>query len=72
MKPIAKTKSCESAHFGYQISGRMMIAGDDGTETIINAGEAVNIPSGHDAWVIGEEPVVFVDFQGFADYAKRK
>ena len=72
VKPIAKTKSCEAAHFGYQLSGRMMIAGDDGSQTIMNAGEAASIPPGHDAWVLGGEPVVFIDFQGFADYAKRK
>jgi len=72
VKPIAKTKSCEAAHFGFQISGRMKIVGDDGTETIMNAGEAANIPPGHDAWVLGDEPGVFVDFQGFVDYAKRK
>lgn len=72
VKPIAKTRSCEAAHFGFQVSGRMMVAGDDRVETILKAGDAVSIPPGHDAWVLGEEPVVFVDFQGFADYAKRK
>lgn len=72
VKPIAKTKSCEAPHFGYQISGRMKIVMDDGTEFIIMAGDVMNIPPGHDAWVLGDEPVVFVDFQGFVDYAKAK
>ena len=72
VKPIAKTKSCEAPHFGYQVSGKMQIVMDDGTEFVVNAGDAMNIPPGHDAWVLGDEPVVVVDFQGFIDYAKRK
>lgn len=72
VKPIAKTKSCEAPHFGYQISGQMKIVADDGTEVTARAGDVANIPPGHDAWVVGNEPVVFVDFQGFVDYAKRK
>lgn len=72
VKPIAKTKSCEAPHFQYQISGLMKIVMDDGTEFITKAGDVMNIPSGHDAWVLGDEPVVVVDFQGFVDYAKAK
>ncbi len=72
MKPLAKTKSCEAPHFGYQISGRMQIVSDDGTQVVMKAGDFGNIPPGHDAWVLGDEPVVFVDVQGFIDYAKAK
>jgi len=43
---------------------------DDGTETISKAGDVLNIPPGHDAWVVGNEPVVLIDFQGMADYAR--
>ncbi len=72
MAPIAKTRTCEAAHFGYQLSGKMMLRMDDGSETTIVAGDVVHIPPGHDAWVIGSEPVVFIDFQGMADYAKKR
>lgn len=72
VKPIAKTKSCEAPHFGYQVSGKMQIVMEDGTEFVVKAGDAMNIPPGHDAWVLGDEPVVVVDFQGFVDYAKKK
>lgn len=72
VKPIAKTKSCEAPHFGYQVSGQMKIVMDDGTELVVKAGDVMNIPPGHDAWVLGDEPVVVVDFQGFVDYAKAK
>lgn len=72
VKPISKTHSCEAAHFQYQLSGTMKVIMDDGTELICNAGEVSLLPSGHDAWVLGNEPVVVVDFQGMADYAKSK
>lgn len=72
VKPIAKTKSCEAPHFQYQIAGRMQVVMDDGTEFVVKAGDVMNIPPGHDAWVLGDEPVVVVDFQGFVDYAKTK
>jgi hypothetical protein len=72
LKPIAKTDSCQAAHLGYQLSGTMIIRMDDGTETTVRPGDVVSLPPGHDAWVVGSEPAVFIDFQGFADYAKKR
>jgi hypothetical protein len=72
VKPIAKTKSCQAAHLGYQLSGTMTTRMDDGTERTSKAGDVLNIPPGHDAWVVGDEPVVVIDFQGMVDYAKQK
>ena len=72
VKPIAKTDSCQAAHFGYQISGRLVTRMDDGAETTTTTGDVVFLPPGHDAWVVGNEPAVFIDFQGMVDYAKRK
>jgi hypothetical protein len=69
--PIAGTHSCQAAHFGYQISGRLTTRMDDGTEMTSTAGDVVSIPGGHDAWVVGHEPVMLVDFQGMVDYAKK-
>ncbi len=70
VKPIAKTKSCEAPHFQYQLSGTIRVRMDDGTERDVKAGEVASIPPGHDGWVVGNEPVVIIDFQGMADYAK--
>lgn len=70
IQPIAKTKSCEAPHFQYQVSGVIKIVMDDGTEFESRAGDVSLLPSGHDAWVVGDEPVVIVDFQGMIDYAK--
>jgi len=71
VKPIAKTDSCQAAHFGYQISGTLATRMDDGTEKSSRAGDVLNIPPGHDAWVVGTEPVVVIDFQGMVDYARQ-
>jgi hypothetical protein len=72
VKPIANTPSCAAAHFGYQISGTLVTKMDDGVETTSRAGDVLMIPPGHDAWVEGNEPVVVIDFQGFANYAKKQ
>jgi len=71
VKPIANTASCMAGHFGYQISGTLVTKMDDGAETVSKAGDVLMIPPGHDAWVEGNERVVVIDFQGFANYAKK-
>ena len=70
VKPIAKTDSCQSAHLGYYISGRMKVVMDDGQVEEFGPGDYAVIPPGHDAWIVGDEPCVVIDWQGFADYAK--
>lgn len=72
VKPIANTKSCEAAHLGYQLAGKMIVKMDDGTEMTTKAGDVVYIPPGHDGWVIGNEPAVFLDFQGMVHYAEHR
>jgi quercetin dioxygenase-like cupin family protein len=71
VKPIAKTDSCEAAHLGYFIAGRMKIVMDDGEEMEFGPGDFGVVPPGHDAWIVGDERCVIIDWQGFADYAKR-
>ena len=70
IKPIVNTKSCDAAHFQYHISGVLMVLMDDGTTLECHPGDVSLLPSGHDAWVVGNEPVILVDFQGMIDYAK--
>jgi len=72
VQPLAKTKSCQAPHFQYHLSGVLHIVMDDGTVFEARAGDVTLLPSGHDAWVVGNEPVVLVDFQGMIDYAKAK
>ena len=70
IKPIAKTKSCEAPHFQYHIAGTLAVLMDDGAAKFCRPGDVSYLPSGHDAWVVGNEPVSIVDFQGMVDYAK--
>ncbi len=70
VQPIAKTKSCEAPHFQYHIQGILKVVMDDGTTLECGPGDVSILPMGHDAWVVGHEPVVIVDFQGMAEYAK--
>jgi quercetin dioxygenase-like cupin family protein len=70
VKPIAGTESCQAPHVGYQVSGRMGIRLDDGEEMEFGPGDFIVIPPGHDGWVIGDEPVVTIDWSGMGDYAK--
>lgn len=70
LKEIAQTESCEAPHFQYHVSGTLKIKMDDGTEIDCKPGDVSLVPPGHDAWVVGKEPVVIVDFQGMVDYAK--
>jgi hypothetical protein len=70
VQPLVKTKSCEAPHFQYHVSGVLKVVMDDGTEFECRPGDVSFLPSGHDAWVVGDEPAVIVDFQGMIDYAK--
>jgi|SRR5689334_175214 quercetin dioxygenase-like cupin family protein len=72
VKPLVKTNSCQQPHTQYMISGRMKVVMDDGIEEEFGPGDAVIVPPGHNAWVVGNEPVVAVDFTGLKDYAKSK
>ena len=70
VQPLVNTKSCEAPHFQYHVSGVLRIKMDDGAEFDCRPGDVSLLPSGHDAWVVGNEPAVVVDFQGMIDYAK--
>ena len=70
VKPIAGTQLCEAPHFQYHVSGRLHVVMADGTELEAGPGEITALPSGHDAWVVGDEPVVLVDWSGASHYAQ--
>jgi len=70
VKPIVNTESCEASHLQYHVSGRIRVRMDDGSEDEFGPGEISLLPPGHDAWVVGDEPVVVIDISGMANYAK--
>ncbi len=71
VKPIAKTEWCEAPHFQYHVSGRLHIVMADGQEMTFGPGDVSYLPAGHDGWVVGNEPVVVVDWHGATHYAEK-
>ena len=49
----------------------MKIVHNDGTDVEIGPGDVINVPAGHDVWVVGGDACVIVDWAGNATYAKR-
>ena len=70
MQPLAKTTTCQVRHMGYVVSGKMKFLMDDGAELEVGPGEVFDVHPGHDTWVIGESPVVFVDMIGAVENQK--
>ena len=69
IKPLANTESCQFEHMAYVLQGRMHIVMDDGREIDAKPGDVVAIPPGHDAWTVGDETCIMIDFTGLAKYA---
>ncbi len=69
VKPLAGTDWCEAPHFQYHVAGRLTVQMADGSTFEVGPGEVTALPSGHDAWVMGSEPVVMVDWWGASNYA---
>lgn len=70
VKPIAKTESCQAPHLQYHVSGVLHVVMDDGSEMEFGPGDVSQLPPGHDAWVVGNDPVVVIDITGMGEYAK--
>ncbi|WP_045861947.1 cupin domain-containing protein [Streptomyces sp. WMMB 714] len=70
--PIAGTGTCQVHHNGFVMQGRLRIRMDDGTEAEVGPGDVFVCSPGHDAWVVGDEPVIVYDFAGgmASEYAK--
>ena len=60
---MAGTDTCQVRHVGFLQSGRMQVAHDDGTEMAIEPGKSYVIEPGHEAWVVGDDPVVAYEFE---------
>jgi mannose-6-phosphate isomerase-like protein (cupin superfamily) len=71
VRPKVETGLCESPHLQYVVSGRLLVAMDSGRKLDLKAGDFVQIPPGHDAWVLGNEPFIAIDLAGLKDYLKK-
>jgi hypothetical protein len=70
VKALAGTEWCEAPHFQYHLAGVLRIRMADGSEFEARPGDITALPSGHDAWVVGDEPVVVIDWHGASNYAR--
>ncbi len=62
IRPTVGGDSCQVAHLTYVVAGRLAVRMDDGTELEAGPGDALSVPPGHDAWVVGDEPCELIDF----------
>lgn len=70
VKPVAGTESCQAAHLGAILSGHLHVVHTDGSEAEVGPGEAYAVEPGHDAWVMGDEAVVALEFESADTYAR--
>ena len=70
IKPLAGTDLCRYRHVGYTLAGTLRVELEDGTIEDIPPNSALQIPPGHDAWVVGDEAHVAVDFAGMRAFAR--
>ncbi len=72
IKPAAGGESCQAHHVGLLQSGTMHVVHEDGTEQEIRAGQSYDIQPGHNAWVVGDQPVIGFEFDSRTaeEYAK--
>ena len=70
IKPVAGTESCQARHVGAIVSGSLHVVHRDGSEGDAGPGDAYVIEPGHDAWVVGDEPVVAFEFESADTYAR--
>jgi len=66
VRPVAGTDSCQVRHVGVVQSGRLVVEHEDGSEGEVGPGDAYVIEPGHDAWVLGDEQVVAIEFESQA------
>ena len=64
LKPFAGTESAQETHFSAIVAGHFHVAMDDGREVDLGPSDIATVPAGHDAWVVGDEPCISIDFQG--------
>lgn len=72
IRPVVGGDSCQVRHVGTLVSGELEVVHDDGTKASLVPGSAYVIEPGHDAWVVGDQAAVCLEFESTAaeTYAK--
>ena len=71
MKPVVGTALCMHGHVGFLSSGRVGGKYGDGCAFEFTAPEVIVLEPGHDAWVVGREPAVLIQFDAAGETAQR-
>lgn len=64
LRPLVGTEWCETHHLGYVLKGQLHILMSDGTEFDCRRGDLLDVPPGHDGWVVGDEPLETLSWLG--------
>jgi class 3 adenylate cyclase len=64
VRPHVGGEWCQARHVGMVLSGRTGLRLTDGTTYEFGPRAVIDIPPGHDGWVIGDEPAVMVEWAG--------
>jgi hypothetical protein len=71
MKPIVGTELCQHVHVGFLARGHIQGTYTDGCKFEFQAPSVVVLEPGHDAWVVGDEAAVLVQFDAEGETARR-
>ncbi|MEZ5284238.1 MAG: hypothetical protein R2712_05390 [Vicinamibacterales bacterium] len=71
MRPVSHTERCMFAHVGFLLQGQVHVEYPDGCTVEFRAPQVVTIEPGHDAWVVGEEDAILIEFDFKGDTAMR-
>jgi hypothetical protein len=63
IRPVVGGDSCQAAHLGYVVGGRLHVRADDGSEADLGPGDSYRLAPGHDAWVVGDEAFTALEFE---------
>jgi hypothetical protein len=62
MQPVSHTERCQFAHIGFLLKGQVRVEYPDGCTEEFVAPQVVTIEPGHDAWVVGDQPAILIEF----------
>jgi hypothetical protein len=71
LKPVVGTEQCMHGHVGMLVRGRMEGQFADGCRFAYASPQFVVLEPGHDAWVVGDERAVFIQFDHERDTVDR-
>jgi hypothetical protein len=71
IKPLVNTELCMHAHVGFLARGHIRFLFKDGCTLDFVAPQVVVVEPGHEAWIVGEETAVLIEFDFEKDTIQR-